>query len=102
ARISTLKLLAFTCFTLFPERFGPRIKGAERTHQVGIFDAELVPPLAQRSGIGRLFRPEAAVASAPIRRAECATARLCDRAHTRYALRNHHAHHAQPFALHAH
>src|SRR5208283_2715216 len=62
ARQSTLMVLAFMGFALFPERFRVGIEGTEGTHELRLGGAKGGPACAHRSGIGRFFWPEAAVA----------------------------------------
>src|SRR5271157_5938174 len=83
ARRSTLMVLAFMGFALFPERFGVRIEGAEGAHKLRFGDAQGGPARAHRSGIGRFLWPEAAVAAAIISGAQGAAPGQRDRAETR-------------------
>src|SRR4051794_24491094 len=78
------------------------VEGAVQAHQVALVDAVPQQPGAQRAGVGRLHRPEAAVAAAVITGAQRAAAGVRHRAEARRAVRDEHAHVAGALALHTH
>src|SRR5271157_1385074 len=102
ARTSTLMVLAFMRFALFPESFGVSIEGTEGAHKFRLGDAQGGPARAHRSGIGRFLWPEAPVTTAIVGGAERAAPGQRDRTQTRRAIRHHDADGPAPFALHAH
>src|SRR5512134_3503562 len=70
----------------------PGVVAAEGAHQLGAARAELLLPVAaERGGVGRLGRPEAAVAAAAEGRAERPAARLGDGAEAGRAVGGRHA-----------
>src|SRR6516162_10835991 len=89
-------------FGLLAERGGVGVERAEHPGQVGMVDAEPLPPGRQRGGVGCLHRPEAAVAAACVRRAQRAAPGVRHRAEAGRAVRDHHAGDPGALALDAH
>ena len=82
---------------------GPGVVAAEGAHQVGARRAQLLlPPAAERGGVGRFRGPEAAEAAALVGGAERPAAGLRDGPEAGRRVRGHHAHGAAPLALEAH
>ena len=85
---------------LLPERLGVGVEGAEDARAMS---RRAMPSAraraAERSGVRRLHRPEAAVAAAVVGRAERAAAGMGDRAEAGRAVRDHHADIALQLAL---
>ena len=77
----------------------PGVEGAVDAHEVALARPRARHPRAQRRGVRRLHRPEAAVAAAVVGRAERAAAGVGDRPEARRAVRDHHADVAAPLAL---
>src|SRR5271157_772635 len=102
ARTSTLMVLAFMGFALFPERFGVRVEGTEGAHELRLGDAQGGPARAHSNCIGRFFWPEAAIAAAVVSGAQGAAPGQGDGSEARCAVRDHDANGAAPLALHAH
>src|ERR1035438_4816629 len=76
-----------------------RVERAVHANQVDVVQVELAHPGAQRPGVGRLHRPEAAVAAAIERRAQSAAAGVRHRAQARRAVSDHDAVVAAQLAL---
>src|SRR5208282_561180 len=102
ARTSTLMVLAFMRFALFPESFGVSIEGTEGAHKFRLGNAQGGPARAHRGGIGRFLGPEAPVAAAVVGRAKRAAPGQRNGAQTRRAVRYHDADGSAPLAFHAH
>src|SRR5208337_523508 len=102
ARTSTLMVLAFMRFALFPERFGVSIKGTEGAHKFRLGDAQGGPARAHRSGIRRLLWSKTSVAAAIVGGAKGAAPGQGNGTQTRRAVRDHDADSPAPLALHAH
>src|ERR1700693_2488955 len=93
-------VLLFMSFTLLAKCLGIGIESTERAHQILLASAKLAPAGAQRDGIRRLFRTEAAVAAARIGRADSTASSVGYRSQARYTPRHHHTDGAALFALH--
>src|SRR5512141_129061 len=78
---------------------GGDVEGPERPVDVALVHAEHAELPREGNRVRRLHRPEAAVATAVVRRAERAAARVGDGAEARGAVRDHHADVATPLAL---
>src|SRR5208283_321227 len=102
ARKSTLMVLAFMRFALFPECFGVGIEGTEGAHKFRLGDAQGGPTRAHGGGIGRFFWLEAPVAAAIVGVAKRAAPGQRHGTQTRRAVRHHHPDRPAPPALHAH
>src|SRR3954469_8101222 len=90
---------ALTRLALGPERRRRRVEGAVDAHDVGLADPQPPEPVAERAGVRRLHRPEAAVAAAVVARAQRSAAGVRDRPEARRPVRDHHADVAAPLAL---
>src|SRR5262249_39551579 len=82
----------FMRFALLAECRGPCVEGTVDLYQVQFPNAQAAEPLAQRNRVRRLLRPVATVTAAIVCRAKRAAAGVSDRAETRRAVRDHHAH----------
>src|SRR5215470_17888233 len=86
-------------FGLLTERGGVGVERAEHPGQVGMVYAQPLPPGRQRGGVGCLHRPEAAVASACVGRAQRAAPGVRHGAKAGRAVCDHHAGDPGPLAL---
>src|SRR5512134_250469 len=106
ARASTtivlLRALVLIGITRHSEGGGPGVVAAEGPDELGPGGGELLlPPAAERGGVGRLGGAEAAVAAALVGRADRPAAGLGDGAEAGRAVGGHHADRAPPLALEA-